>query len=390
MGENMKNLVQTGKKILQKLNDSGYEAFFVGGYVRDQILGIKSDDIDITTNARPETIETLFEKTVPTGKKYGTITVILNGYNFEVTTYRVDHNYTNYRQPEKVEFSSELIEDLVRRDFTINALAMDISGSIVDYFQGQTDIDNQLIKAIQDPYKRFKEDALRILRAIRFVGKLGFTIEKDTMKAMIEDVHLLDQLPTERIIKELSLVLKQPKIRQVYKIIQDIHLGDVFIELSQGFRLLENTDLSISIEELFALSMYPNSQVNHEKWRFSKNQFSRIETILDLMNLLKNQTISPVDAYRFKEKDLLSADYLLTHFFNYTSQNELIKDTYNHLIIKNYNELLIKGEEIKDMVEHAKNIGMIIDKLIEEVLLDKIDNKKDVLLKRAKELAEEL
>lgn len=386
----MKDLVKSGKKILKKLNEHAYEAFFVGGYVRDQILGIESDDIDITTNALPEQIEALFEKTIPTGKKFGTITVLLDGFSFEVTTYRVDQEYKNHRQPSQVFFSKDLREDLIRRDFTINAMAMDIDGVLIDLFGGQEDIKEKRIKAIQDPYQRFKEDALRILRAIRFAGKLNFNIEEDTMKAMRDDVYLLKKLARERISKEFKLILSQEYVGKSYLLMNDIQLFKVFDDLGQAIVKLNNKTENYSLEEFFALAIYPTGVLNDRQWRLSKKEKSNIESIVYLMELLYKHRINPMVAYHYQENHILSADKLLSHFYDYQSQKDKIINLYKHLLISNYQDLDITGQAISNLVNDKSNTGRIIEKLIEEVLLAKIENKKEVLLNRAKKLAEEI
>ncbi|MFP4478258.1 MAG: CCA tRNA nucleotidyltransferase [Candidatus Izemoplasmatales bacterium] len=386
----MKSLVKYGKTILKKLNDSGYEAYFVGGYVRDKFLNIESNDIDIATNALPSDVETLFENTVATGKKYGTVTVFIENHGFEITTYRIDQEYINYRQPEYVEFSSDLKDDLIRRDFTMNALAEDIHGDVIDMFDGKADIQQRIIRAIDDPYKRFNEDALRILRAIRFVGKLDFSIEDDTFNAMKKHVQLLDELPTERIIKEIELILKQNHIKNVYQLMSDIKLGHVFENLEPAIDKLKNTTLNVSIEQFFALGLYPDEKLDIIKWRFSKKQIRDIETIIELMDLLLKQRLTPIIIYNNPRKSLLEANELLTHFFDYENQEDKIVNLYRHLKINSFKDLEISGHEIAPLVKDPKSVGKIIEDLIEDVLNDKLENDKDTLLKRATEIAEEL
>lgn len=386
----MEVLVQSGKKILRQLLDAGYQAFFVGGFVRDQYLDMPSSDIDITTNALPETIESLFDHTIPTGKKYGTITVLMDDIAFEVTTYRVDDLYTNHRQPKSVKFSEQLREDLIRRDFTMNALVQDIDGQIIDLFDGKKDIDDRLIRAINNPLERFKEDALRILRAIRFVGKLGFNIESKTLAAMKEDAHLLSLLPTERILKEMAMILDQAHISKVYGLLDLINLGKVFEDLKQGIDFLKDTNLSLTLEELFALSHFPHKVLNTHKWRFSNKQVKEIEGILNLMNVLKNQRLTPVLAYNHDQALMLSADKLLTNFYHESSQKDKIINLYRHLLIDSYQDLAISGQDIKHLAKKQRHVGLIIEKLIEEVLYERIENNSDALLKYAKKVAEAL
>lgn len=195
------------KFILSTLENAGYEAFCVGGCVRDILLSITPNDYDITTNALPNQIKSLFEKTVDTGIKHGTVTVIINTIPFEVTTYRTDGDYLNHRKPENVLFVSNIKEDLLRRDFTINAIALSKNGEIVDYFGGAEDIKHKILRAVGEPRKRFTEDALRILRLFRFASRLNFTIEEETLKSALLLSPTLKNISRERIANELFEIL---------------------------------------------------------------------------------------------------------------------------------------------------------------------------------------
>ena len=180
------NIPKNVKFIIDTYYNNNYEAFMVGGCVRDSLLGLKPKDFDVTTSALPEITENLFTKTIPTGIKHGTVTVVIDKENFEVTTYRTEENYIDNRRPEKVEFVKDLKEDLSRRDFTINAFAYNDKEGLIDYFNGMDDLKNKVIRAVGDPNKRFNEDALRMLRAIRFSAQLGFLLNlRHTMLSKI-------------------------------------------------------------------------------------------------------------------------------------------------------------------------------------------------------------
>ena len=182
---NMKLAIpSSAEKILRILEENGYEAYVVGGCVRDSILGRRPDDWDITTSASPEQVKGLFRKTVDTGLQHGTVTVLMDKEGFEVTTYRVDGDYEDGRHPKEVMFTSSLEEDLKRRDFTINAMAYHPDRGLVDLFHGLEDMENQVIRCVGNPMERFQEDALRILRAVRFSAQLGFTIEENTREGI--------------------------------------------------------------------------------------------------------------------------------------------------------------------------------------------------------------
>jgi len=202
------------KEVLSRLNSKGFEAYIVGGSVRDAAMDRPSYDWDIATSATPVEVVKLFEKTVLTGEKFGTVTVVLNECIIEVTTFRTDGEYVDARHPEKVEFVTDINEDLGRRDFTINAMAMSLDGEIVDPYGGMDDIKERIIRCVGDPQKRFSEDALRMLRAFRFSAQLGFKIEKNTLSAIKNGAENSKNISAERIHVELekALMSKKPEI----------------------------------------------------------------------------------------------------------------------------------------------------------------------------------
>ena len=200
----MDDLFITGKKILERLKQAGFEAYFVGGCVRDYKMGREINDVDITTDALPEEVESLFENTVDVGIEHGTVIVVLSGRPFEVTTFRVESEYTDHRRPDSVVFTKELAGDLERRDFTMNAMAMDSEFKLIDPYAGLEAIKNRLITTVGLPDERFDEDALRILRAVRFKAQLGFTIDHETVRAMERHAGHLRHVAVERSLVELK------------------------------------------------------------------------------------------------------------------------------------------------------------------------------------------
>lgn len=198
------------KHIIDVLMENGYEAYAVGGCVRDSILGREPGDWDITTSALPMQVKGLFRRTVDTGIQHGTVTVMLGRNGYEVTTYRIDGKYEDSRHPESVEFTPKLEEDLKRRDFTINAMAYNDEHGIVDIFDGVGDLQRKIIRCVGNAHDRFDEDALRILRAVRFSAQLGFGIEENTARAAKELAVNLKRISSERIHTEFNKMLKSP------------------------------------------------------------------------------------------------------------------------------------------------------------------------------------
>lgn len=233
----MKIEIPTGAAyILQQLNKHGYEAYIVGGCVRDSLLGKQPNDWDITTSAKPEEVKAIFHRTIDTGIQHGTVTVLVDreilddgrgspashtDYAFEVTTYRVDGVYTDHRRPESVCFTASLEEDLKRRDFTINAMAYNPEQGVIDIFGGQKDLEKGIIRCVGEASERFDEDALRILRAIRFAAQLDFVIENQTREAMRDQAKFLKDISAERICTELTkmIVSKHPeRLEEAYEL----------------------------------------------------------------------------------------------------------------------------------------------------------------------------
>lgn len=208
-------------EIIHTITAHGYEAYAVGGCVRDAVLGRGPEDWDITTSAKPKEVKALFRRTIDTGIEHGTVTVMMEKEGFEVTTYRIDGEYEDGRHPKEVEFTASLAEDLKRRDFTINAMAYNESEGIIDLFDGMGDLQRGIIKCVGNPIERFSEDALRMLRGVRFAGQLGFTIEAGTMEAMSIKASTIKKISAERIRVELDKLLRSQypdKLKEAYQI----------------------------------------------------------------------------------------------------------------------------------------------------------------------------
>lgn len=229
------------KSVLKKLEISGYKAFLVGGCVRDMLMGRPPQDWDICTNALPEEVLSAFPGAVGTGIKHGTVTVFADGHGLEVTTFRTEGGYLDHRRPGEVNFIGELMDDLERRDFTINAMAVSLAGIVHDPFNGAADAARGIIRCVGDPDRRFGEDALRMLRAIRFAARLDFEIESETAAAIGRNAHLTRFLSPERVHKELERILMSPKPAAVGQLLT-LNLIDGYLDrsgLSLDFSPLE-------------------------------------------------------------------------------------------------------------------------------------------------------
>ena len=276
------NIPKAAQHIINVLYDNGYEAFVVGGCVRDSLMGIEPKDWDITTSASPLEIKRLFNRTVDTGIKHGTVTVLIDKVGYEVTTYRIDGEYKDSRHPEDVIFTKDLTEDLKRRDFTINAMAYNDKVGIVDKFNGIEDLNNKIIKCVGVAHERFEEDALRILRAIRFSAQLDFAIETDTKKAIVDLAHTLKNISAERIKVEIDKTLMS---NHPYKLLDAYKLGITKV-------ILPEFDDMVGVKQENPNHMYDVS--GHT-----------ICAIKSLSKILKDDTLVKIDGTRYTDKEKL-------------------------------------------------------------------------------------
>ncbi len=366
-------MIKTAKIVLKKLIENGYEAYFVGGFVRDKLMGNVSSDIDIATNARAEEVINLFDKTILVGVKHGTVTVLLNKFQFEVTTFRTDGEYLDNRRPESVEFVQSIEEDLSRRDFTMNALALDYDDQLIDLFKGKEDIENGLIKCVGQPQKRFAEDGLRILRAIRFVSKLGFSIDKPTYESMKYLKNNLSNIPVERLKIELDKIIKGTYKNKAFKILHEMNT-EAFSDINSCFSVPGNSIVDFDFVEFWAFAEIIQ-EFNLDKWKLSKNQLKTIYYIKGGYEAIDELTMLEVYKYGLtlltsnKLRKLVSGDDF----------EQLILNMYNKLPIKSKSDLLIDGYDIIELGFSKRKIGLILDDLEQSIVLGKLlNNKKDL------------
>jgi len=209
--------------VIQKLNQAGFEAYFVGGSVRDCILNLPIHDVDIATSAFPAEIKAVFDKTIDVGIEHGTVLVLHQEESYEITTFRTESTYQDYRRPDHVDFVRSLEEDLKRRDFTINALALDPTGRVIDLFNGLEDLEQRRLKAVGVAEERFHEDALRMMRGLRFVAQLGFDLEEKTQVAITNNAFLLSKISVERICIEFEKMLLGQDAKRAFQLFIATH-----------------------------------------------------------------------------------------------------------------------------------------------------------------------
>jgi len=367
----------SGQKVLRELNKAGYEAYFVGGMVRDALLGREIYDADITTDAEPEVVLDLFDKTFATGLQHGTVTVVMDSQNVEVTTFRLDGEYVDNRHPEGVCFTRSLSEDLARRDFTINAMAQAEDGTIIDPFNGQDDLEAGIIRAVGDQKKRFEEDALRILRGIRFVAKLGFDIEEETLKAMTECRYLLANLSLERIRKEFEGILSsgEYKAKALDFIVQNNILEYIpFFSVLIKFKDLNRIKL---VETLFAIVAFelPEPHIFLAKFPFTRGEKKTIQVLLAIRDKILDERLI---LYRYGSKVLYQRHLLNCFYSNVEFEYKLPT-----MIIKHRSNLAIGPQEVIDLSKKkpGKWVGKLFAEIEEEVILERMKNSCESILK---------
>ncbi|KKY00119.1 hypothetical protein VN21_15985, partial [Paraclostridium benzoelyticum] len=278
------------KDIINDIYINGYEAYIVGGCVRDSIVGIKPNDYDITTNAKPEDTIRIFKnyRVIETGIKHGTITLIKNKNEYEITTYRIDGTYNDNRRPESVEFTSDIVQDLKRRDFTINSIAYNHKVGIVDAFNGIEDINKKVIRTVGDADERFKEDGLRIIRAVRFSSKLNFEIDNKTLESIYKNIKLIKNISSERIQEELNKILLSDYPEKIY-ILYDANLFDIFKIKNVKMNKNDLIKLKSSKNDLvirLSIFIYILGDINESK---------KILNLLRYSNKIKSQCITILD-----------------------------------------------------------------------------------------------
>lgn len=432
------------QKIINTLEEAGYEAYAVGGCVRDSILGRKPDDWDVTTSAKPEEMKCLFPRTVDTGIKHGTVTVLLEGEGFEVTTYRIDGVYEDGRHPTEVNFTSNLKEDLRRRDFTINAMAYNEQCGLVDLYGGLADMENRVIRCVGDARERFDEDALRMLRAVRFSAQLGFRIDGTTGEAVKALAPNLQKISAERIQAELVKLVTSPHpdyLRTAYELgitAQILPEFDLCMKTPQrhkhhcydvGEHILHSMlgvgpDKVLRLGMLFhdigkpqTLTVDPDGTTHNKRHPFEGEKITRkvmrrlkfdndtTDKVTKLV-LYHDYDIAPTEAGVRRAINRMGEDIFSMIFTvrradiaaqsDYMREEKLAKVAY---IEKLYQEVLARRDAVtlKDLaisgndliaggMPPGRQIGVTLSALLERVLEDPSLNTREILLKLYKEL----
>lgn len=282
-----KSLFEQARPILEQIQDNGFEAYYVGGSVRDYVMGRNIHDIDTTTSATPDEIESIFSHTIPVGKEHGTINVVFNDENYEVTTFRAEEDYVDHRRPSGVTFVRDLYEDLQRRDFTMNAIAMDTAYKLYDYFDGQQDINNRIIRTVGIAEERFQEDALRMIRCLRFQSQLSFDIAMETFEAMRTQMADIKFLSIERIVIELTKLMRGINVEESFNHLKSLKAFNYMPYFEQLDMNQINVTEPIDLELLIAIvSVKFDINYSLKPLKLSNRQVKDINQYIQIMNAL--------------------------------------------------------------------------------------------------------
>lgn len=397
------DLPKNVENIIGSLEEHGFEGFAVGGCVRDSLLKKTPKDWDITTDALPVDMKKIFKKTFDTGIAHGTVTVLMDGVGYELTTYRIDGNYSDGRHPDSVSFSKSLSEDLCRRDFTINAMAYSHKKGIVDLFDGRKDLQNGIIRAVGDAKKRFDEDALRMLRAVRFAAQLGFKIDDDTFAAIKEKAKLLSNVSKERIFVELNKSLCgdfAQNIKMVYTSGLYRYIGKEFAKLDENiydFYPRKFPNKKHMYWAAFLENIENAEAVKKILFELKSDNATRNNTYL-LVKELKNPLPSSDEDIRWSLHRIgadLFCDYI--EILKSDKKNvdildkiDTIENRYSLILKENHayeiSMLDITGKDLMDIgISKGPKIGEVLEFLLKKVIENPLNNEKSSLLRLAKE-----
>ncbi|MBR3737308.1 MAG: CCA tRNA nucleotidyltransferase, partial [Eubacterium sp.] len=367
------------KRIINLLEKASHKAYAVGGCVRDALMGREVNDYDITTSALPEQVEKVLTgdsiKYIETGLKHGTVTAVINHIPYEITTFRCDGEYKDNRRPESVCFVSDIKEDLSRRDFTVNAIAYNEKEGFVDLFGGRDDIYNKIIRTVGDADKRFNEDALRIMRALRFASQLGFTIEEQTEKAIFRNKELLRNIAVERIFKELQKTIMGENCDEVIgKYIDVIRVVIPEISANQISELPKKDYLRFAV-------LLNGSDKKDEVLNFLKvsNEFAKnVKTIADYYDCEINN-----DRLQLKKLLGVMGETLLFDLLELKNNEEaaqIVREIIENNEPYKISDLAINGYDLMALGFRGKEISQMLEYLLDEAISNPAKNEKEILI----------
>ena len=361
------------KKILSRLEDGGFEARLVGGCVRDTLLSRRPGDWDAATSAPPEAVLRLFPRSVPTGIRHGTVTVLYGGGVCEVTTYRLDGAYSDRRRPDSVSFTPSLEADLARRDFTINAMAMDLAGRVTDPFGGRADLERGLIRCVGSPERRFSEDALRMFRALRFAARLGFEIDPGALAAIYSLAPLAESLSAERVARELRGILASPRPDMAWAAVDAGLLGSRLAEGSGPRPRLAGLPVYARLAGFCAALEQGGYIMSTEAFlRSLKSDARSLRICSGAAEIIRSGRSDYKRLLRDYGKEAVLAAYPKSR-----EPPALLRSGEGW----SRDALAVGGGELRDLGYSGREIGSVLDALVEHVIERPEDNRRDILCK---------
>ncbi|WP_137625586.1 CCA tRNA nucleotidyltransferase [Lactiplantibacillus pingfangensis] len=393
---------EQAKPIIETIEAAGYEAYFVGGSVRDTILGKPIHDVDIATSAFPAEVKGLFKRTVDTGIEHGTVMILDHGNGYETTTFRTESGYQDFRRPDQVTFVRSLKEDLKRRDFTINALAMRANGEVIDLFDGLADLKAQVIRAVGVAEDRFHEDALRMMRAVRFASQLRFNIEPATKQAIADNAPLLSKIAVERTRVEWEkLLMGQCPDRGIQALVQtDLYryMPKMATQLPMLEKLIALPAWQLdSIESTWTLQAWlmalPDEAAIKQllkAWKTSNELIDHVTAAWTVMRALqRDATLAPMTLFKAGAAALKTANTVANLLGFGRPQSELVA-AYAALPIQDKHALAINGGDLlkQQIVQPGPQMGAVLAQLLVAVVTSQVPNEPEKLLDFARMVAD--
>ena len=382
--------------VLNKIVEAGFEAYFVGGSVRDRVLGLTVNDVDIATSAMPNEIKEIFKRTIDIGIEHGTVMVLENGESYEITTFRTESTYKDFRHPDSVTFVRSLTEDLMRRDFTMNAIAMDIKGNLIDPFGGLLDIDKRIIRAVGKPEERFQEDALRMMRAVRFAAQLDFEIEGNTLLSIRQNAQLLTNIAIERIQVEfeklltgewyfvgLAAMIKTDLYLYCPKLADKKQALLTLIDRSTSFQNVRQAwaYLLLKIDE-HQMDQSFNPRTFLKAWKLSNQLIKESITIYEALVIrLERGYLNEWEIFHLGIQFSLEVEDLMEQE-GLKQEHLLVLERYDNLPIKEKEELSVSGNDLmkETTVRPGKWMSEALESALKAVIYRKIDNEKQTII----------
>ncbi|WP_391209002.1 CCA tRNA nucleotidyltransferase [Psychrobacillus sp. L4] len=380
----MKNRWPAAYQVIEKLEYAGFEAYVVGGAVRDFIRGVSANDVDVTTNATPNEVKQLFEHTIDVGIEHGTVLVVVKE-SIEVTTFRSEDTYSDYRRPDNVMFVRSLQEDLQRRDFTMNAMALTKKDELIDYFDGRADIKQKLIRAVGDPNKRFSEDALRMLRAIRFSAQLDFSLHVKTLEAIEMQHKLISRVSLERVKVELEKIWTSNYVGKGMHLFVTSKLainfpGDwkTYLDKWNRFLMFENVANGWTFFALMQQSNDINTLLNF--YKCSNAEKMHVKQVLLAVEKLKKGQWTTYDLFQFKEEVLVAAAYYAEIILDMNTPYEKndIPRLKAAIPIASSREIAVNGNELMEWKQEKRGpwIKEVLEKLTIAIVNGQVENER--------------